>query len=104
METAEFTVEGGIDHKPAFNWWVKYMIKKRDRIIASFRKQQTRYLKRSHQLNIELPKAVEQALALDTKNGSALQTDPIFKEMDNVRNAYNVLPDRKKVPIGQKFV
>ena len=35
---AEFAAVQGIDHEPAFNWWVKYVLKKRDRIIASIRK------------------------------------------------------------------
>ena len=46
------------------------MLKKIDRIIDSIRKQQTRYLKRSHTFGIELPKTVEQAYALDAKNGN----------------------------------
>ena len=48
------------------------MLKKRDRIIASIRKCQTRYLKKSHKFGIELPKTVENALALDAKNGNIL--------------------------------
>ena len=26
--TAEFAVVHGIDHEPAFNWWVRHMLKK----------------------------------------------------------------------------
>ena len=48
------------------------MFKKRDRIIVSIMKQQTRYLKRSHKFGVELPKTVEQTLALDAKNGNIL--------------------------------
>ena len=62
----------GIDHKPAFNWWVKHVLKKRGRIIASIKTWQTRYIKKSHKFGIELPKTMEQALALNTKNGDAL--------------------------------
>ena len=54
MQTAEFAVAQGIDHEPAFNWWVKHVLKKRDRIIASIRKWQTRYLKKNHKFGIEL--------------------------------------------------
>ena len=80
------------------------MLKKRDRIIASIRRQQTRYLRRSHKFGIELPKTVEQALALDAKNGNTLWADAISKEMENVRVAFKVLPDGKSVPIGHQFV
>ena len=72
MQMAEFAVAEGIDHEPAFNWCIKNMLKKRDRIIASIRKWQIRYLKRSHQFGKELPKTVKQALALDAKNGNIL--------------------------------
>ena len=76
------------------------MLKKRDRIIASIRKQQTRYLKRSHKCGIELPKTVEEALALDAKNGNNLWVDVISKEPENVRVAFEVLSDGKSTPIG----
>ena len=80
------------------------MLKKRDRIITSIRRWQTRYLKRSHKFGIELPKTVEEALTLDTKNGSTLWADAISKEMENVRVAFKVLPDGKSVPISHQFV
>ena len=51
--TAEFAFMQEIDHKPAFNWWFKHVLKKRERMIASIRKQQTRYLKRSYKFGIE---------------------------------------------------
>ena len=37
MQTVEFAVAQEIDHKPAFNWWIRHVLKKRDRIIASIR-------------------------------------------------------------------
>ena len=80
------------------------MLKKRDRIIASIRKQQTRYPKRSHKFGIEHPKTVEEALALDAKNGNTLWADAISKKMENVRVAFKVLPDGKSVSIGDQFV
>ena len=63
----EFAVTKLIDHGPAFNWWVKHELKKRDRISTRIRKQQTKYLKKNHKFGIELPKTLEQALALDTR-------------------------------------
>ena len=106
VQTAEFAVAQGIDHEPAFNWWVKYVLKKRDRIIASIRKQKIRYLnlKRSCKFGIELPKTMEQAYALGARNGNTLWVDAISKEMENIRVAFDVLPDGKSVHIGHKFV
>ena len=100
MQTAEFAIVQRIEHKPAFNWWVKYVLKKRDRIIARIRKLQTRYLKKSHKFGIELPKTIEQALALDAKNGNTLWADVISKELENVRVAYEILSDQKSAPIS----
>ena len=80
------------------------MLKKRDRIIASIRKWQTRYLKRSHKFGIELPQTVKQTYVLDAKNGNTLWADAISKEVKNVRVAFEVLPDWKSVPIGNQFV
>ena len=93
----------GINHKPAFNWWVKLVLKKRDRIIASIKKWQTRYLKRSHKFDMELPKTVEQTLVLNAKNGTTLWADAISKEMANVKLAFEVLLDGESVPIGCLF-
>ena len=73
MKIAEFAVLQGINHEPAFNWWVKHVLEKRDRIIASIRKWQTRFLKRSHKFGIELPKTIEQTHALDAKNGNTCE-------------------------------
>ena len=95
VQTAEFAVPQGIDHEPTFNWWVKHVLKKRDTSIASVRKWQTRYLKRSHKFGIELPKTVEKALILDTMYGNTLWADATSKEMENVRVAFKVLPVRR---------
>ena len=76
------------------------MLKKRDKIIASSRMRQSRYLKRNHKFGIELPKTVEEAYALDAKNGNTLSADASSKEMDNVRVAFKVLPDGKSVPMS----
>ena len=55
----------GIDHKPAFNWWVKHVLKMRERMVAGVRKQQLQYSKKSNKFDVELTKTVEQAFALD---------------------------------------
>ena len=47
---------------------------------------------------MELPKTVEETNALDAKNGNHLWADVLSKEMENVRVAFEILPDRKPVP------
>ena len=51
---------------------------------------------------IELPKAVEQALALEVEIGNTLWADS--KELEKVRVAFEILPDEKKAPIHLQFV
>ena len=56
IEVAEFAVANRIDDEPAFKWWVRYTLQKRDRIIASVR---SRVLKRTHKYGIEIPTSGE---------------------------------------------
>jgi hypothetical protein len=93
-------VTQGIDHKPAFNWWVPHILKKCDRIISLVCKGTTRYLNRTHKFGIEVPKTVKEALALDRKNDNTLWVDTIAKEMKEVCIAFNILPDGRSAPIG----
>ena len=104
MQTTELAVAHGIDHEPAFYWWVEHVLKNKDRIIASIRKQQTRYFKKSPKFGIQLPKTVEKILALDAKNGNTLWADAISKEMGRVRVAFDVLTGGKTVHINHQCV
>ncbi len=94
----------GIDHKPAFNWWVPHVLKKRGRIISLVRKRTTCSLKRTHKFGIEVPKTVKEALALDRKNGNTLWASVIAKEMKEVCIAFNILPDGYSAPIGYQKI
>ena len=47
---------------------------------------------------------MEQAYALDAKNGNKFWVDAISKEMEKVRMALKVLPDGPSIPIGNRFV
>jgi hypothetical protein len=104
IETAEYAVTKGLDHEPAFNWWVPHVLRKRDQIISLVRRRTTRYLKRTHKFGIEIPKTVKEALALDRKNGNTLWADAIAKEMREVRIAFNILPDGGSAPIGYQKI
>ncbi len=82
LETAKYAVTIGIDHEPAFYWWVPHVLKKRDQIISLVRKRTTRYLKLTHKFGIEVPKTVKEALDLDRKNGTTLWADATFSLTD----------------------
>jgi hypothetical protein len=59
IDTAKYTKILGIDHEPAFNWWLPHVLRKRDRIISPVRKRDPCFLKRTHKFGIELPKTVK---------------------------------------------
>ena len=101
MQTAVFVIAQVINNMHVFHWLVKHVLKK-NRIIASIKKQQTIYLKKSHKFGIELPKAVEQVYALDAKNSNTLWADALSKELENDRVTFKVLPDGKPLPTGHK--
>ena len=47
---------------------------------------------------------MEQALALDARNGNTFWADAISKEMENVRVAFEDLLDGMSAPIGHYFM
>ena len=94
----------GIDHEPAFNWWVPHVLKRRDRIISAVAKRSARYHKRTHKFGIEMPKTVKEAIDPDRKNGNTLWTDAIAKEMNEVRKAFDILPDRLTPLVGYQKI
>ena len=98
VQVAEYALARGIDHEPAFNWWVKHTLRKRDSIISLVQRRQTRYLKKTSKFGVELPKTVAEALELDKKNGNTLWADAIAKEMKNVKIAFDILPDGAYAP------
>jgi hypothetical protein len=104
IETAEYAVTKGLDHEPAFNWWVPHVLKKCNQIISLVCRRTTRYLKRTHKCGIEIPKTVKEALALDRKNDNTLWADATAKEMREVCIAFNILPDGGAAPIGYQKI
>jgi hypothetical protein len=51
----EYAITQGIDHKPAFNWWVPQVLQLRKRIISLVNKQKMSYLKKNLKFGIEVP-------------------------------------------------
>ena len=100
IELAEYAVQQGIDHEPAFAWWAPYVLKRRDRIIATVNK---RYAKRTHKFGFEIPKTVERAKEIDKENGNTLWQDAIAKEMAAVCVAFKILNDGQEPPVGYKL-
>ena len=85
IEIAEYAVASRIAEEPAFNWWVKDVLRKRNRIIS---KVKSRYWKTTHKFGIQVPKTVDDALRLDEETGTNLWRKAIEKEMSKVSVAW----------------
>ena len=90
---AEFAFAVQIANEPAFNWWVIWVIKKRDWIISQVKWQSALYqcYKWTHKFGIELPNTVEEACAINCATDSTFWCDAIEKEMKSVHVAFDVL-------------
>lgn len=100
LEVAEYAVTVGIDHEPAFSWWVPHVLKKRDRIISAVNK---RYHKRTHKFGIEVPKSIEDAIHLDKLNGNTLWMDAVALEITAVKVSFKTLDDGEDAPVGYQL-
>ena len=101
VQVAEYATLKGISDEPAFAWWVPYVLRKRNRILAAVK---GRVIKKTHKFGIEIPTTVEQALEIDKKNGNTLWQDAINKEMKNVRVAFKVLDDDEKISNTYQYI
>ena len=52
VECAEYALSQGIMNEPVFNWWVGFVLNKREPIILLVKKRNTRYLKRNEKFGI----------------------------------------------------
>ena len=88
IELAEYAIANNISEEPAFNWWVKKTLRKRDRMIS---KVKSKYWRTSHKFGIRIPKTVDEALRIDRETGTDYWSKAIEKEMKNVRIAFDKL-------------
>ena len=101
IEVAEFAVSQGIDHEPAFAWWIPYTLKKRDRIIANVN---ARYHKRTHKFGVEIPKNMADCKRIDIANGNTLWQDAVAAEINAVRIAFKIKHGDEKIPPGYQYI
>ena len=100
IETAEYAIGNKIIEEPAFAWWGREVLRKRDRIIC---KTKTRYWKRSHKYGIELPKTIKEALQIDKRTKTNFWQKSLEKEMKNVMVAFEFTEDGG-APIGYEHL
>ena len=88
--------------EPTFAWWVQFVLKKRNRILA---KVKSKCWLRTHKFGIRIPKSVEEAKKIYEQNGDTLWWDAICKEMKNVCPAFEVLEGREDdIPKDYQFM
>ena len=104
VECEEYAVSQGLMIEPAFNWWIGFVLKKREHIISLVRKRNKRYLKHNEKFGIALPKNVKETLQIDKENGNTLWADEIATEMKNVNVAFKILDDGEMSPRDHQFV
>ena len=85
VEMAEYAVANGIDQELAFNWWVFYVLRKRERIIS---KAKAKYWRTTHKYEVRLPKNVREAMMLDSQNNNTFWQDALNKKMGKAKVAH----------------
>ena len=96
IEVAEYAFANKILEEPAFSWWARHVLKKRDRIL---KKVKSRYWERTHKYGVRLPKTVTEALRMDRESGTDYWQRAIEKEMNNIACAFD-FPADGKAPVG----
>ena len=97
FETAEFACVRGIDDEVAFRYWVMYILRKRDIIIALIK---TRFRKVTHKFGIDIPTSIKHYLEIDRINQNTLWRDALELEIMNSGIAFDILGDNDIVPPG----
>lgn len=98
---AEYAVANKLVSEPAFNWWVPYTLKKRDRIIKAVKK---RYYRKTEKFGLELPKNVQRALEIDRESGTTFWQEAIKKEVGTVRPALDIRKQGDTAPVGSTLI
>ena len=88
IETAEYALANGLEEEPAFKWWVRHTLKKRDRLNG---KVKSKYWRNTHKFGICIPKSVREAIEIDNSTGTDFWQKAIAKEMKNVHIAFELL-------------
>ena len=101
VELAEYSVDQGIDHQPAFCWWVPHVLCKQECIIAVVNKC---YHNQTHKFRFEVPKMVKRALEIDHENRNSLWQDAIVLEMEAVHVAFKVMNEGEELLPGYQYM
>jgi hypothetical protein len=99
VEVAQYAKDNELERESAF-WWVSYTLKKAARIMAKVKVRNVRQEK----FGIQVPRSVEEALAIDRTSKTTYWGDAINKEMKNIEIAFRILEEGEQVPVGYQFI
>ena len=101
MQVGEYVIACGIEHEPAFVWWVPYVMQKRYVCVSAV---MSRIRQTTHKYGIEMPapgrNIVQNSIELDRRNGNTIWTDALAKETGNLMIAFKILELGQKAPPG----
>jgi len=98
VEVADYVAARGLIEEVAFQWWVPYTLRKKERIIASVKSRAVK--RKTHKYGVEVPRDVKHAFQLDEKNGNTLWQDALALEMNSIGAAIKFLKNGQQVPVG----
>jgi hypothetical protein len=101
VQVAELAVSQGIQDEPAFAWWVKETLSKKNRIVKAMK---MRYAWKTQKFGIQLPKSIKEAYELDKQTGTDYWHRAIVKEMTSNAAAFRFLEPDEVVPIGSTWI
>jgi len=101
IQVAEYAVSQGLQNEPAFSWWVKDTISRKNRIVKAMK---TRYARKTHKFGVQLPKSIKEAYEIDRITGTDYWHRAIVKEMTNNAAAFKFLESDEEIPIGSTWI
>ena len=99
IEVAKYVTARSIQDEPAFDWWVPFTLRNRDRIIASVN---FRTRKATHKYGIEIPTSIKHAEEIDRRNKNTFWKYAINLEMSNIGVAFKILDTGETPPPGYR--
>ena len=86
VQTAEYAVQPRLSQDPAFAWWVSFVLKKQNRIIAKFK---SKYWIRTHKFGI-LIFCNHAPIIWNSKRHNTVETSKFGSEFTGMKNSINL--------------
>jgi hypothetical protein len=101
VDVAQYAVDNQIEYEPAFEWCVRGLFKKKNRLIKTMKKH---HVRRGFKFGIQIPTTWEEAIDLDKENGNNFWLEATMKELSNVCIAFDIQGRDKTPPVGYRRI